>query len=348
MRNELLAVVDELKRLREEGVSSVAVSEEALTSLRQAVAARRGQGSASDSTPAAKERFAPVPEPGEQAFSSGVTAPEARRPDYREPVDSGERSSGIVLPGSAAPAAKKKAPEVKVAAATGPSAAGLPDFVKPIPAPKPFTLPGGDKQSRWEWLRERVMNDPVCLEHVKPDKKLVLGVGSLDADIFFCGEAPGADEETQGEPFVGAAGQLLTKIIGAMGLKREQVYIGNIMNWRPEHDKPFGNRKPAEVEMAYCLPHLKAQIEIVQPKVIVALGATAVDGLFGFGQGQGIRRKRGSWREFEGIPTIITFHPSYLLHQDSPQVKRQVWEDMLAVMEKLAMPISDKQRGYFT
>ena len=224
---------------------------------------------------------------------------------------------------------------------------GLPDFVKPIPVPEPFTLPGGDKQSRWDWLKDKVMNDPVCNEHVKPGKKLVLGVGSLDADIFFCGEAPGKDEEEQGEPFVGAAGQLLTKIIGAMGLKREEVYIGNIMNWRPEHDKPFGNRKPVEVEMAYCLPHLKAQIEIVQPKVVVALGATAVDGLFGYGEGKGIRRKRGSWREFDGIPTVITFHPSYLLHQGTMQVKRQVWEDMLAVMEKIGLPISDKQRGYF-
>ncbi|MDP0494641.1 MAG: uracil-DNA glycosylase [Verrucomicrobiota bacterium JB024] len=346
MRTELLAVVDELKRLREEGVGSVAVSQEALDGLRAAVAARQAETGPAIEVPASggiSEDAAPSPAPAR-----------APRRAYSEPsTDSGERATGIVLPGTepAAPA-KKAAPAASPAfgrssQAAGPSAPGLPDFVKPIPAPTPFTLPGGDKQSRWDWLKDKVMNDPVCREHVKPGKKLVLGVGSLDADIFFCGEAPGADEETQGEPFVGAAGQLLTKIISAMGLKREQVYIGNIMNWRPEHDKPFGNRKPVEVEMAYCLPHLKAQIEIVQPKVIVALGSTAVDGLFGYGQGAGIRRKRGSWRDFNGIPAIITFHPSYLLHQGSPQVKRQVWEDMLAVMDKTGMPISDKQRGYF-
>jgi DNA polymerase len=371
MRTELLAVVDELKRLREEGVGSVAVSQEALDGLRAAVAARQAAAGPAIEVPASGERAEDsAGRGGDDAFAGGVSAhespsavPAARAPRraYSEPsTDSGERATGIVLPGmeppapaaakkQAAPAATSAAPaSARPAPASGPAAPGLPDFVKPIPAPTPFTLPGGDKQSRWDWLKDKVMNDPVCREHVKPGKKLVLGVGSLDSDIFFCGEAPGADEETQGEPFVGAAGQLLTKIIGAMGLKRGQVYIGNIMNWRPEHDKPFGNRKPVEVEMAYCLPHLKAQIEIVQPKVIVALGSTAVDGLFGYGQGAGIRRKRGSWRDFNDIPTIITFHPSYLLHQGSPQVKRQVWEDMLAVMERIGMPISDKQRGYFT
>ncbi|QYY34713.1 uracil-DNA glycosylase family protein [Ruficoccus sp. ZRK36] len=351
MRTELLAVVDELKRLREEGLSSVPVSEEALASLRSAVAERQAEAGPAQA-PASRGAASGA---GEDAFSGGTTvstpaqAPNDRRP-YSEPVrDSGERATGIVLPGSEPPAEKKQAAPAKPAApARAASAPGLPDFVKPIPAPEPFTLPDGDKQARWDWLKDKVMSDPVCNEHVKPGKKLVLGVGSLDAEIFFCGEAPGADEEVQGEPFVGKAGELLTKIIGAMGLKREQVYIGNIMNWRPEHDKPYGNRKPVEVEMAYCLPHLKAQIEIVQPKVIVALGSTAVDGLFGFGAGKGMRRIRGQWCEFESIPTIITFHPSYLLHQGTMRVKREVWEDMLAVMEKTGLPISDKQRGYFT
>lgn len=310
MKTEILAIVDELKRLREEGIEAVSVSEDALASLRKA--AIRQQGEAADSTPEANEETA-----GMAAFSLGE--PESK------------------------PAPAK--PKPKPVAAAKPN--DLPAFVKPIPEPEPFTLPEGDKQARWDWLKDKVLNDPVCREHIVKGQHVVLGVGNLDADIFFCGEAPGKDEALQGEPFVGAAGQLLNKIIGAMGLQREQVYIGNIMNWRPEHDKPTGNRKPVAVEMAYCLPHLQAQIEIVRPRVIVALGGTAVDGLFGFGEGKGMTRKRGQWRDYAGIPTILTFHPSYLLHQQVNRVKRQVWEDMLAVMEKVDMPISEKQRGYF-
>ncbi|MCG8526464.1 MAG: uracil-DNA glycosylase [Opitutales bacterium] len=211
-----------------------------------------------------------------------------------------------------------------------------------------FTIPEGSKQEKWEWLRDRVLNCEKCNSHVKPGKKVVFGVGNIDADIFFCGEAPGQEEEIQGEPFVGPAGQLLTKIIQTTGLQRSDVYIGNIMNWRPETDTPYGNRPPTQEEMAYCLPYLKAQVEIVQPKLIVALGATAVNGLLGYDRSRSITKCRGNWYEFAGTPTIITFHPSYVLRNGSMQIKRQIWEDMLSVMEKLSMSISDKQRAFFT
>jgi len=210
-----------------------------------------------------------------------------------------------------------------------------------------FALPSGSKQEQWKWLEQRVLNCKVCNNHIKPGKKVVFGVGSLDANIFFCGEAPGADEEIQGEPFVGPAGQLLTKIIQAMGLKREQVYIGNIMNWRPETEEDFGNRPPSEDEMAFCLPYLKAQLEIVKPKVIVALGATAVNGLLGYDAKRSITRSHGQWHEFQSIPTIISFHPSYILRNGTNKVKRMIWEDMLSVMSHLRMPISERQQGYF-
>ena len=179
-------------------------------------------------------------------------------------------------------------------------------------------------------------------------QQVVFGVGSLDADIFFCGEAPGADEEEQGEPFVGKAGQLLTKIIGAMGLQREDVYIGNIMNWRPEMpNMAVGNRPPSTEEMAFCLPYLQAQLAIVQPKVIVALGATAVKGLLGDSPKLRMRDLRGNWHSFAETPLMVTYHPSYLLRNDTLQTKRAVWEDMLLVMEKIGLPISEKQRGFF-
>tara|TARA_B100000965_G_scaffold406385_1_gene445043 strand:- start:2683 stop:3567 length:885 start_codon:yes stop_codon:yes gene_type:complete len=216
-----------------------------------------------------------------------------------------------------------------------------------IPEPKPFDLPDGDKMAQWSWLRDKVLSCPECNKHVKPGKKVVFGVGNIDADIFFCGEAPGADEEIQGEPFVGKAGQLLTKIIQAMGFKRDDVYISNIMNWRPEMPTPYGNRPPTQREMEFCLPYLKAQVAVVQPKVIVALGATAVNGLLGYDAKRRMKDTRGQWFSFENTPLMVTFHPSYLLRNSTNKAKRQVWEDILKVMERVELPISDKQRNYF-
>jgi DNA polymerase len=203
------------------------------------------------------------------------------------------------------------------------------------------------KRERWEDLRKRVLDNEDLKKHVRPGKNLVFGVGNLDAEIFFCGEAPGADEEIQGIPFVGRAGQLLTRIIGAMGLSRETVYIGNIMNWRPEMDSETGNRPPTQEEMQFCLPYLIEQVKIVQPKVIVALGATAVSGLLGPDKNRRMSSVRGQWHEFCGIPLMITFHPSYLLRNSTNAMKRVVWEDLLRVMERIGLPIDEKQRQYF-
>ena len=147
---------------------------------------------------------------------------------------------------------------------------------------------------------------------------------------------------------MGKAGQLLDKIISGMGLAREQAYIANVMNWRPQHDNPYGNRPPTQEEMNFCLPYLKAQIAIVQPKVIVALGATAVSGLLGHDPKRRMGDVRGKWVEFEKVPLMISFHPSYVIRNKSSRTTRMVWEDMLMVMEKLEMPISERQRGFFT
>jgi DNA polymerase len=210
-----------------------------------------------------------------------------------------------------------------------------------------FSLPIGDKQTRWQALRKIVMGSPICNAHTKKGKKIVFGVGNLDADIFFCGEAPGADEETVGEPFVGRAGQLLTKIIHAMGISRDDVYIGNILNWRPEMPTQFGNRPPTAAEIQLCLPFLRAQVEIVSPKVIVALGNTAVNGLLGYDSKRTLGSVRGRWQMFDGIALMPTYHPSFLMREPTKDAKRKVWEDMLLVMEKVSLPISDKQRRCF-
>ena len=221
-----------------------------------------------------------------------------------------------------------------------------------LPPPPAVKLPDGEKKNRWAALLELVTNDPVCRSHARPGKKVVLGVGDLDAQIMFVGEAPGAEEELQGEPFVGPAGQLLTKMIGAMGLKRSDVYIGNIMNWRPElpltgGGVQVGNRPPTEEEMRYCLPFLRAQIEIVQPRLMVALGSTAAQGLLGFGTFKALGEVRGQWKDFSGTPLLVTYHPSYILRSQSNRSKRMIWEDLLKVMERAALPVSEKQRGYF-
>jgi DNA polymerase len=216
-----------------------------------------------------------------------------------------------------------------------------------LPPPPVVALAAGDKHTQWTALRERVLGDAVCRAHVRPGKQVVFGVGDPAAKIFFCGEAPGAEEEQQGEPFVGPAGQLLNKMIQAMGLRREDVYIGNIMNWRPEMPTAFGNRPPTAEEMAYCLPFLRAQIEVVDPVLIVALGATAAKGLLGADNFKSLGEIRGQWKQFAGKPVMVTYHPSYLLHNDTRRAKRAVWEDLLKVMERVGLPIGEKQRGYF-
>lgn len=244
------------------------------------------------------------------------------------------------------------APARAAAPSPKPAAAGT------LPPPPVVSLPDGDKAARWSWLTDHVTNHPVCTANVRPGKKVVLGVGSLDAKIMFVGEAPGAEEEVRGEPFVGPAGQLLTRMIGAMGLKREDVYIGNIMNWRPQLPTPagveqVGNREPSPEEMAFCLPFLRAQIEIVKPAMLVALGATAAKGLLGAGTFRSLGEVRGKWKLFADIPVTVTYHPSYVLRQEkegpvaAAKAKRAVWEDLLKVMEQAGLPISEKQRGYF-
>jgi uracil-DNA glycosylase family 4 len=222
-----------------------------------------------------------------------------------------------------------------------------------VSLPSPEILPARtfgsreEKQEALDELRERVMADEELRARFARARQLVFGVGSADADIFFIGEAPGEDEDKQGEPFVGKAGQLLTKMIGAMGLSREEVYIGNIVKYRPDMPEGSrGNRKPTPEEMALCLPILLEQIQIIQPRVMVALGATAVEGLFHLSRA-GITSLRGTWKQFREIPVMPTFHPAYLLRNQSLSEKRKVWEDLLQVMERTGMPISEKQRNYF-
>jgi DNA polymerase len=205
---------------------------------------------------------------------------------------------------------------------------------------------GIDKITAFAALRERALACVKCPHLASSRKNVVFGVGNIDSPLMFVGEAPGADEDEHGEPFVGKAGQLLTKIIEAMGLKRSDVYIANILKCRPDTPgQSAGNRKPRPEEMETCIPYLHEQIDLIKPKVLVALGATAVEGLLG--KTQGITKLRGHWQEYRGTLLMPTYHPAYLLRNQAMSEKRKVWEDMLQVMEKLEMTVSAKQKNFF-
>jgi uracil-DNA glycosylase len=160
--------------------------------------------------------------------------------------------------------------------------------------------------------------------------KLVFGTGSATAEVMFVGEGPGAEEDLQGEPFVGRAGQLLTKMIEAMGFRRDDVYIANVVKCRPP-----GNRNPEPDELEACEGFLRRQIAAVRPKVIVALGKFATQTLLR--DETPISRLRGRWAEYEGVRLMPTFHPAYLLR--SPEEKKKTWEDLQLVMKELGRPI---------
>ena len=213
-------------------------------------------------------------------------------------------------------------------------------------APVMLSAAAEARAARLAELRPLVLACMKCPHLAASRTQVVFGVGHPAAELMFVGEAPGEDEDLQGEPFVGKAGQLLTKIIVAMGFTRENVYIANVLKCRP--DMPAGesgNRKPKAAEMETCLPYLRQQIDIIQPRALVALGATAMEGLLG--ETSPMNKLRGRWHEFNGIPLMATYHPAYLLRNQALSEKRKVWEDMLMVLARLEKPISEKQRGFF-
>jgi uracil-DNA glycosylase family 4 len=172
-----------------------------------------------------------------------------------------------------------------------------------------------------------------CKLHTLGRQQIVFGVGNPDADLMFVGEAPGADEDVQGIPFVGRAGQLLTKMIEAINLRREDVYIANVIKCRPP-----GNRNPEPDEIAQCEPFLFQQIEAIKPKVIVALGAFAAKTLLR--SEESISRLRGHIYDYRGAKLIPTFHPSFLLR--SPDRKRDAWDDLKRARALLTSPVSPR------
>jgi len=177
-------------------------------------------------------------------------------------------------------------------------------------------------------IREDIGDCTRCKLHKQGRKQIVFGVGNPNADLMFIGEAPGADEDEQGEPFVGRSGQLLTNMIKAMGLSREEVYIANIIKCRPP-----GNRQPERDECETCSPFLMRQIAAIHPRAIVALGAVAAKTLLAVNAP--MSELRGQWFDFQGTKLAVTYHPAFLLRD--PRQKKETWKDLQMVMKDLGL-----------
>jgi DNA polymerase len=278
-------------------------------------------------------------------MSRDLTAPDQRRlildsvRDYLEQL-SEEGLEGlpatlqvrIPAPKAATPAAKPGAPAVPAAAPGGESPRAAVSSSRSAPAPMELLsrYPGLEKTATLEDLSGFIGDCKRC--KLAPLRThLVFGVGNPQADLMFVGEAPGADEDARGEPFVGRAGQLLTDIIErGMGLRRADVYICNVIKCRPPD-----NRNPEPDEVAACEPFLMRQIDLVRPRAIVGLGTFAVQALLKVKTP--ISRLRGNWQEVRGVKLMPTFHPAYLLR--SPGEKRVVWQDIQEVMKLLGLEI---------
>lgn len=258
----------------------------------------------------------------------------------RLPVD--DEARGILREWMLAARAGKKAPAPQAAAA--PAAE-----VSPVAPAAPAAAAQGEMsvEEKLAYLRKRAESWKPARALGSLRETMVFAVGNPRARLMLVGEAPGFDEERLKEPFVGKAGQLLNKILTAMGLTREEVYISNVCKWRPSMGENQGtaNRAPSPEEIAACLPLIMAEIRAVRPACIICLGASSAKGLFQ--RELSVGSARGQWLDCQGVPVRVTYHPSYLLRNENLSARRAVWEDMLAAMELLGMPISEKQRGYF-
>lgn len=259
----------------------------------------------------------------------GLKEPISGQAPSPAPLSSGGGAAGIVASGDAA-----AGHGAAVGAASGDQAAPAPVNSSSLAPPTgPWSLPVLDiaeRQSEFAQLDARIKACRRCTNIVDFRHQTVFGVGEIKPRLCFMGEAPGADEDRLGEPFVGRAGQLLNKIIGAMKLRREEVYILNALKCRPPQ-----NRTPLPEEIANCNEFVERQLEVLQPEYIVCLGAVAVRALLG--SSSSIGRLRGRFHEYKSARVVVTYHPSYLLRQES--AKRLVWEDMKMLLADMGIEL---------
>lgn len=300
------ALLDFLAAEQARGVTHVHLDEGAREALREIHALSRG---GAISTPASKPASENVPQ------ARQVSSQQASGPAPKAPTISLETPTAELTPAAIAPAS--------------------------------ISIQGSSKADQLASLKRQAENWAPAKALGSLRDTMVFATGNPDARVMLVGEAPGYQEEREQEPFVGPAGQKLNDILKAMGLSREEVYISNIVKFRPATPRQTtNNRKPTPEEMNSCISFVRAEIGIVEPECIIALGGTAAEGLLGINGS--VASMRGKWHQTEGIPVRVTYHPSYLLQSGSGNhTKRQLWEDMLEVMERIQLPISEKQRGYF-
>jgi uracil-DNA glycosylase family 4 len=273
------------------------------------------------STPADLARAAP-----ESTVAAALDAP-GERVEPAQPRAEAQQPSAPVAPRESASSAPSRIDAVMLAKPAPPAAIAAPPAVIPVDLEA--------RARRLEVLADEARACTRCALHVER-KQAVFARGTGSSGLCFVGEGPGADEDEQGFPFVGAAGQLLDRMIEAMGLSRDEVYVCNIVKCRPPK-----NRKPEPEEMASCVPYLEEQLGLIAPQVVVALGATAVQGLLG--TSEGITRLRGKWKLYRGrIPVMPTFHPAYLLR--TPGAKREVWDDLQAVLRQMGRALPERRK----
>jgi DNA polymerase len=335
----LREVLEDLRRhllwAEGEGASPLLVERAALARVRAALAAPASGGAARAASPARGAAAAPV-------TAASPAAPAAAAPAGGEAPGAGsggswrEKILGAAKPparGAAARAAPSPAPAAGPPAAS-PDVAARPAHPRTAPtaapavarAEAPVGPPPAPVEGRPLDEIRRDLGDCRRCKLCEGRKSIVFGSGNPRAQLVFVGEGPGETEDQQGVPFVGAAGQLLTKMIEAMGYGRDDVYICNVVKCRPP-----GNRNPEPDEIAACEPFLRAQLASVRPKAIVALGKFAAQTLLR--DTTPITRLRGQWREYEGVPLMPTFHPAYLLR--NPAEKKSAWADLQEVMRAL-------------
>ncbi len=313
----LEATIVHLEQLRSQGVNSVAVSSEVLTAL------------ASKHLPSVALPLAPrltnntLPSPALLSLSPTTSHPSPNSLNPTPPVKP---------LGSSSRWAK--------ALDSNPPSAVSSDRISQIQSIV-------NKSAAFDNLRQQILSCILCPNLVSTRASVVVGTGSMEAKIMFIGEAPDLLDDRVGLPFGGEPGEMLTRILTAMGLNREAVFITHILKCRPDTQLgDSGNRKPKLDEIARCLPWLAAQVKIIQPQVIVALGSTATEALLNRSSVD-LARLRGQWQDFEGIPVMPTFHPAYLIRAETITNKRLAWEDMLLVLEKAGYPTTSKQKGFF-
>ena len=369
-------LVTSLNHLRETGKQSLAVDDEARVILRDWMlraheARRRGAAPTSDSAepvtvlapmtapsasapfaaapaaaaPAGRPSAAGGPHPMVETMAQPLTEPSRGSTAINDaPAPSDSRQHGAP---SSPPRIRPEEPclECSEAQAETPKFPA-PDTERQSPPHRDVPVPQ-TVEEKLAYLRERAAHWAAVKRLGSLRDIMVFATGNPHARLMLVGEAPGHDEEEQREPFVGPAGRKLNDILRAMGLQRADVYISNICKYRPSTGprQGTGNRPPDEREIAACLPIILAEIRAIRPACIVCLGGTAAKGLLG--SAGSVSSLRGHWQECQGVPVRVTYHPSYLLRNESRSARRAVWEDMLAVMVKLGMPISERQQRYF-